>query len=61
MKKRHYNDRLDADAQISAEEEIAVRIFDEANGKIHEEDCADLGRDILYMVLRAFRPDLLED
>jgi len=67
-----YNDKLDADEQISMEEAIAARIYQ--NGErsnhdddcidvqpdllIHEEDCADLGRNILQMVLAKFRPDL---
>ena len=70
---RPYNDRLAGDDQISAEEMIAFAIregntagmSDEAIedgldvvGPYPEEVCAHLGREILYNVLRKFRPDL---
>jgi hypothetical protein len=58
-----YNDKLDTDLQIDAEEEIADLVFN-ASGNVfpntlHEEDCADLGRKILKVVLKKFRPDLI--
>ena len=66
-----YNDKLDADQQISTEEKIAALISefqemqvenDDGNGcddhTLTEEDCADLGRRILNLVLQEFRPDL---
>lgn len=51
-----YNDKLDPDEQVSAEEAIAARIFDFF---YEEEDAAQLGREILYIVLRKFRSDLI--
>lgn len=60
-----YNDKLDADHQISTEEQIAALIFDTFTGEScagsTEESCADLGRRILYVVLREFRLDLFAD
>jgi hypothetical protein len=54
-----YNETLDADEQITAEEEIAAYLFD-AELDIGEEDCAEAGRQILKMVLKRFRPDFFE-
>lgn len=54
-----YTDRLDADAQISAEERIAATIFD-AGVEVSEEDASELGRSILNAALREFRPDLFD-
>lgn len=59
-----YAEVLDADRQISAEEAIAAYLFDQADlygGEISEEHAGDAGRDILYVVLREFRPDLFDD
>lgn len=59
-----YNDKLDADEQVSMEEKIAAVIFDsdlnlgDDPDLFDEEDCAELGRIILLMVLKKFRPDL---
>ena len=63
-----YNENLDADVQITAEEKIAAMIREMVNnsedctGKpdytLTDEDCADLGRYILKQVLEEFRPDL---
>lgn len=62
-----YSDALDGDEQVRAEEEIAAYISDERfisvvlDGDeifLTEEEVAQIGRDILYMVLRRFRPDL---
>lgn len=52
-----YNDTLDAGQQIDTEEAIAALIFDRTDA-IDEETAGDLGRDILKLVLLAFRPDL---
>ena len=59
-----YSDKLEADIQISTEEAIAATIFDFAASNdlpdcpFDEEQCAQLGRDILKLVLGRFRPDL---
>jgi len=61
--KRPYSDKLDADEQITMEEMISARIFEEVHGltdPMGEEDCNDLGREILYNVLLKFRPDLFD-
>lgn len=56
-----YNDKLDADRQISMEEKIASHIIGMGEWSlIHEEEAADLSREILQMVLEEFRPDLCE-
>ena len=68
-----YNDQLDYTEQVDTEEEIATMIW-QRQGKIAStigdltnfegfspDDCNDLGRDILYRVLRRFRPDLFAD
>jgi hypothetical protein len=68
-----YNDRLAVNRQIHAEEDIASAIFsfqegqialDDANNcddhTLTEEDCAELGRGLLMLVLSQFRPDLVE-
>lgn len=52
-----YNDKLDADEQITAEEGISAFLFDHFPG-IDEEDANDAGKQILRMVLEKFRPDL---
>lgn len=63
-----YNDKFDAEDQIDAEEWIASMIYDlggrtdtpcEADS-ICEESASNLGRDILYEIIRRFRPDLLD-
>lgn len=67
MPKLPYADEFDADTQISAEEAIAAHIFDslqdgeseEPPAQLSEDFCAQMGRDILYLVLSKFRPDLL--
>lgn len=59
-----YNDELDADEQITAEEGIASLIFDTTNSGdeyVSEEMAADLGRKILFDVLQVFRPDLIAE
>lgn len=65
----YYNDKLDANEQISMEEDIASMIFYHESNLIPaydgpalgEDDCAELGRQILKKVLSHFRPDLMED
>lgn len=65
-----YNGRLDSDIQISSEEQIAsiiqeaVEAAEDSKGRhdyvLTNEDCADLGREILKRVLLQFRPDLFD-
>jgi hypothetical protein len=57
---RLYGDALNPDTQITTEEKIASLIFDKADA-ISEEVAAQLGRDILKMVLMEFRPDMIEN
>lgn len=52
-----YNSKLSADDQISMEEGVAALLFEQTD--VSEEQCADLGREILLTVLKKFRPDLL--
>jgi hypothetical protein len=52
-----YNSNLDADEQISSEEEIAFLLFEET--ELDEEECTDLSRRVLAIVLARFRPDLV--
>jgi len=54
-----YNDTLDSDLQITTEEAIAGLILDEVD-RVHGETAAKLGRQILKLVLKNFRPDLFE-
>lgn len=62
-----YNDTLDAEQQVDTEEMIASLIFDAEEKSVwgveehhlSEEECAQLGRDILLRVLAEFRPDLV--
>lgn len=61
-----FNNKIDADDQVSAEEMIASLIFDceaedsEGNPiRLPEAECAQLGRDILLRVLSQFRPDFV--
>jgi hypothetical protein len=61
--KSPYTDKLDADKQITAEELIASSIAlvnTDGDGCVNEEAAAELGRDILYLILRQFRPDLFD-
>ena len=58
MKKVRYNHRLRGDDQVDMEETIAAIICDHAGVELKDDDTAnDLGRNILYVVLRQFRPD----
>lgn len=52
-----FNDKLDPIDQVDTEEAIAAYLFDSC-GIRNEELVADMGRDILLIVLRKFRPDL---
>lgn len=54
-----YSDSLIPGDQIDAEEEIAAAIWEGAD--CSEERAGDLGRHILYLVLRRFRPDVFVD
>lgn len=56
-----YNDKLDPNRQITAEEKIAAMICEdqEEHGDLNEWDVSNLGRNILLQVLAEFRPDLI--
>lgn len=55
-----YRKTLDATKQVQMEEQIAATIFDASREDgVGEESAAQLGRDILMMVLKEFRPDLV--
>jgi hypothetical protein len=69
-----YNDKLDADRQVTMEEQLASLLhsfqegqieLDDANGcddyTLTEEDCQTVAKQLLYTVLREFRPDLFDD
>jgi hypothetical protein len=60
MSKVAYNEKLDADLQITIEELIASKISNMSDGFIDEETCADLGREALYIVIANLRPDILD-
>ncbi len=53
-----YNDSLDADLQITTEEEIAYYLFNK--GLLDEEDAGQAGRDILFLILEKFCPYFFE-
>lgn len=65
-----YNSKIDAEKQISTEENIASMIREhietsensrgESDFTISDEDCQQLGRIILKSVLESFRPDLFD-
>lgn len=60
MPAKTYNDKLSASDQIDTEEQIASKIFDTFEDcGLSEEDAAEMGREILLMVLTKFRPDLV--
>lgn len=52
-----YNDTLDDDDQISAEEFIAAKIFDHPRWNGNEYVVQQLSKTILEEILRRFRPD----
>lgn len=54
-----YNDKMSAEQQITTEEKIASLIFYET--PTGEETSGELGRQILKMVLKEFRPDLFAE
>ena len=55
-----YNDKFDADEQITLEEQIAATILDDPEADILDEYAAELGRKILRLVVAQLRPDLLD-
>ena len=58
-----YIDRLDPSEQIDTEEAIASLLFNynyAQDFRPNEEECTQLGRQILALVLDKFRPDLTE-
>lgn len=68
-----YNDKLSSDDQITVEELIAALIYDYDSKQFEnssestapmwpsEEECMDMGKRILALVLGEFRPDLIAD
>lgn len=70
MEKIPYNDKMDLDMQVSALREVRDHLIDACNdvteasdGQAHfnDEDGAKLAGDVLYLMLRRFRPDLFVD
>lgn len=55
-----YSHRLEAERQVSMEEKIAATIYDKADVEVDEETAAQLGRELLLLVLEEFRSDLIE-
>lgn len=55
---KSYNDKLTAEEQVDAEEELAAYLYD--TGGLAEEEAQDLSREALRIVLERFRPDLFE-
>lgn len=64
MAETPYNEKLEAEDQVAAEEAIAQHLFQyfqaDRNQPGGEEDAAQLGRDLLLLVLKRFRGDLFE-
>lgn len=58
--KKPYHRKLNYEKQIRAEERIASMIYDNEEIDTWEETANALSRDILYEILREFRPDLFE-
>jgi hypothetical protein len=59
-----YNDKLAEKCQLEVEKDIAGLIWgarDRKTGKVSEEFCTALGRQILEVVLARFRPDMFEE
>lgn len=56
----YYNDNLDPEDQVDAEEALASILFDELGQVPSEEDCAEVSKKLLLWVLERFRPDLCE-
>lgn len=56
-----YSPVLSPQRQIDTEEQIASLLFHHPEVETNVEAAADLGRSILYVVLREFRADLFED
>lgn len=66
-----YKNKLDPDIQILTEELIAAIIYDYVSAEEYSEstaptwpsenECMDMGRRILALVLKDFRPDLIAD
>lgn len=54
-----YVEELHPDEQVSAEEEIAAYVDQAANDRDYDIDPSVVGRDVLLIVLRRFRPDLI--
>ncbi len=57
----YYNDNLDPDQQITAEEQIAAYLFDNFRDGFTEEKAAEASRSILLKILEEFRPDLIKE
>lgn len=57
-----YRDGFDADRQLKVQEMIAAKLVDGGEfSLLHVEDAQTIGRDILYCILREFRPDMFTD
>lgn len=54
-----YNEFMDADEQITAEEAIAAILCDEFN--LSEHEAQEASRKCLLEVINVFRPDLIEE
>ena len=61
-----YNDKFDADQQVTLEELIAAHIFDnaeregdEGEGRVKEQSATELGKEILQLIVAELRPDLV--
>jgi hypothetical protein len=55
-----YNTTLDVDRQVTMEEKIAARIFDDPDIETNEEVASQLGRDILALILPEFCPEFVK-
>lgn len=69
-----YNDSLSPQEQIDAEEAISATIWNMSEQVYHDsisdggtdgtltpDDCNDIAKYVVYLVLRRFRPDLFDD
>jgi hypothetical protein len=59
--RKPYNHKLHHRKQVDAEERIASMIFNDEEVDTYEEVASALGKEILYKILREFRPDLFTE
>jgi hypothetical protein len=52
-----YTGSVDADAQVSAEEEVAALLYERT--ELDEDDCQDLSRQIAILVAKHMAPNLV--